>query len=252
MTIKPDYAICKSTAGAIKTATRVTKSPTCRPHWAATRQCQAIKDHVGNFIGQWSICFSDTPDNEYLDYCENDNDVCVTDLFVQWMQDGQQLAGVRRRCADKATLPDECIVEQNGLNSLKECMVSCDENKCNSGLDEVMDLHDSGNEISCYNCQYGYDYTGNLLAGSDERCQLDSVAGELYAEKCPKYANAACFTASSWSYNGDRVSEDDHKGCSAFEVPPTERDCTTTELDGLEVTTFQLIFLFITTLAKLF
>ena len=233
-----DYGICKEYCEGAD-CNIYHKKPDVPPSLSSRRcyQCSTIQDHVGNVLGQTdSSCFSDTPSREYLQLCENDDDVCVTDLFVEWQNRGGQRYGVRRRCAAPETVPDQCLTEENGLYKFKDCSTTCDESSCNDSLEEVLDKHDNGNHnLSCYNCQYGYDYAGNLLPGSDILCQEESVSGSLYPEKCPLYANAGCFTAASWDHSREPIAEEDHKGCSPFLMPPNEPECTTNWIGSGEV-----------------
>ena len=73
-------------------------------------QCSTIHDHVGNVLGQTDdSCFSDNPAREYLQACENDDDVCVTDLFVEWQQRGGDVTSLVatmcwRRCLTNMTM----------------------------------------------------------------------------------------------------------------------------------------------------
>ena len=233
-----DYAICKEYCEG-KDCNEYHKKPDLPPSLSSKRcyQCSTIEDHTGNVLGQSDgSCFSDTPSREYLQLCEDDDDVCVTDLFVEWQNRGGQRYGIRRRCAKPNTVPEQCLTEENGLYKFKDCSVTCEDSSCNVGLDDVLDKHDNGNNnLSCYNCQYGYDYAGNLLTGSDIRCQEESVSGSLVPEKCPRYANAGCFTAASWDHSRDQIVEEDHKGCSAFLLPESEPECSTQILGGTEV-----------------
>ena len=135
-------------------------------------------------------------------------------------------------------MPDLCLTEENGLYKFKDCSVTCDESGCNDVLEEVLDKHDNGNNnLSCYNCQYGYDYAGNLLPGGDPNCGEESVSGSLWPEACPRYANAGCFTAATWDHSrlDGSIAEEDHKGCSAFLMEPNEPECTTNWIGENEV-----------------
>ena len=44
--------------------------------------------------------------------------------------------------------------------------------------------------------------------------------------------NAACFTAATWDFSGDKIAEEDYKGCSAFRLNENEEYCSQFELDG--------------------
>ena len=80
----------------------------------------------------------------------------------------------------------------------KDCLTHCDISGCNDGFDEVADLFDQGNDISCYSCKYALRVDGSILDGSNDKCSLPDVAGEIQSMSCPKYANAACYSTSTW------------------------------------------------------
>ena len=81
---------------------------------------------------------------------------------------------------------------------MKDCLDYCEESQCNSDFDYVESLFDQGNELECYSCKYGRAPNGNILDGSNTKCSLDSVDGQVESVKCPKLANAACYTAATW------------------------------------------------------
>jgi len=48
------------------------------------------------------------------------------------------------------------------------------------------------------------------LDGSNEKCGLPDVNGNIESVQCPKYANAACYTAATWhsvSYSKKLISK---------------------------------------------
>ena len=194
--------------------------------------CSATKDHLGNYLGNaHPSCWSESPDASLLVECEVGS-ICVTDLLVDWHPRGDQTASLVRRCANPEYHPnvDFCTEEQNGQNYMKDCSVVCQTSACNSGLEEVYNRHDSGKDLSCYSCQYGYDYVGNILTGSNEKCALPTVNDRIDAIQCPPYMNQACFTAATWDYSNGQVAEQDFKGCSAFSLETNS--CSKVEIGG--------------------
>ena len=176
--------------------------------------CSIIKDHMGNTLGHADeSCWSDNPDISHLTSCA-DGSVCATDMLIDWSMNGQQTVIVNRRCAsaDFHPLVPACKSENNQVHYAKDCTVACTENGCNNEIDNVIDLHDNKNDIFCYSCSYGYDYTGNLLPNSNSACNLPSVAGRVDTQRCPRYLNAACFTSATWEFDGIKPMEEDHKG----------------------------------------
>ena len=61
--------------------------------------CTAAEDHLGNPIGQNNIfCGESFVDNLYLTDCAEDQDVCVTDVRIDWIKQGTQIITTVRRC----------------------------------------------------------------------------------------------------------------------------------------------------------
>jgi len=58
---------------------------------------------------------------------------------------------------------------------------------------------------------------------------LQPGGGSIKTQKCPKYADASCFTAAMWSdneVNGEFTNyEEDHRGCSSFNFHTLDPDC---------------------------
>ena len=136
----------------------------------------------------------------YLEEC-NAGSWCSTELEVDWYAKGAYTYRLIRGCS-AVEAPVNCYNSQSDLIQIKDCTVTCNPEEdgagCNSGLDEVADKFDEGNDIECISCQYARDADGNILNGSNEKCSGDDVSGDIDSISCPKYANAACYTASSW------------------------------------------------------
>merc|ERR1712227_1091185 len=66
-------------------------------------------------------------------------------------------------------------------------------------------------------------YNGDALPNSNIYCQNMEPLDKVPTQQCPKYANAACFTAATWHFapNGDEY-EEDFRGCSAFSLEGLE------------------------------
>ena len=93
---------------------------------------------------------------------------------------------------------NQCVEEDFHTYMWKDCLDYCEESQCNSEIEFVESLFDQGNDLDCFNCKYGRLPNGNILDGSNIKCSEESVHGEIEPMKCPKLANAACYTAATW------------------------------------------------------
>jgi len=80
----------------------------------------------------------------------------------------------------------------------KDCLDICSDMACNNEFDVVANLFDQNNDIECYNCKFARSFDGTILDGSNEKCSLGDVSNDIPTSKCPVYANAACYSASTW------------------------------------------------------
>jgi hypothetical protein len=80
----------------------------------------------------------------------------------------------------------------------KDCVDYCETTGCNNGIDYVASLFDQGNDLECFSCKYARDKFGNILGGSNDQCLKEDVTGVVPAQNCPMYANAACYSASTF------------------------------------------------------
>ena len=199
--------------------------------------CQISKDHLGNTIGTADeSCWGDFPGDHLRSRCMEDQ-ICVTELLVDWFAKGNQVASLVRRCGELP--PDDvpinpivggmCLEGATSMISYKDCFSYCYDSGCNYNMNAVLELHDSGKEIECIGCQYGYGYNGEVLPGSDERCHQEEITDSDLLMKCPKYANTACFTAATFDVIGSEQAVHDYKGCSAFRLEAEQ--CTDTPID---------------------
>ena len=140
--------------------------------------------------------------------------------MVDWRFKGRQEYRVRRGCSSKPA--EECWEGQSstGQASFKDCQVDCKESNCNTGLDEVAALYDSGkNQESCYTCSYiessNGDVEGEKVCGDGSEQLKDGI------RTCPTYANYGCYTGTNVHYSAGSDSkelEEVYKGCSSFEA----------------------------------
>ena len=82
---------------------------------------------------------------------------------------------------------------------------------CNSDLTDVSALLSTGNVASCYQCNFTQNTDGTVTGM--QNCGKENGGSST---TCPAYADAACFTASSYhqDYSGNVTKEqtDDFKG----------------------------------------
>ena len=162
-------------------------------------QCRIQKDFQGNTIGSGDESCWDGPLPRLLSACPAGN-VCITEMLVDWYPKGEQMVTMERKCGPRPVTPGgfKCTEENFNTYMWKDCLDYCEESRCNDEFDVVADLFDQGNDIECYGCKYARDIDGSILDGSNAKCGLGDVEGEIALATCPKYANAACYTASTW------------------------------------------------------
>lgn len=207
----------------------------------ACHVCTTRKDHLGNIINGDADCWSDDAlDDKFMQNCFNEDDVCITELTVDWIPKGEQVATLQRRCGPRPTLPggNVCSEIRSDSGMEKRCISYCDTsedgNLCNNDL-SVEDDFDAGDEAvdECYSCLYGEWYNGNVLEGSNIYCQAPDATGLVPTQSCPKYLNAACYTAATWHSDGNNDFEEDYKGCSAFKLDENEQTCSDYVVNGI-------------------
>ena len=181
-------------------------------------QCTIQKDHLGNTIGLADESCWNNPSPNLLSSCAEGN-VCITELLVDWYPKGEQVATMQRKCGLRPVTPggQKCIEENFNTYMWKDCQEYCEETGCNNGFEEVEDLFDQGNDIECYSCKYARRPDGSILDGSNERCSLPSVSDSFEPISCPKYANAACYTATTFHFDDEEDLQEDYKESFMFQ-----------------------------------
>jgi len=117
----------------------------------------------------------------------------------------------------------------------KTCHDDCEEHGCNNDAHsaQVQSLFDqqNGGKLNCHACMFAKDQEGAIIGGSKLECQKQDTSQEGFLRQCPVYANAACYAASTWHYEGPLEIEEDYKGCSPFKLP-IENECQQWTFDG--------------------
>ena len=229
--IEYDYGVCRETCGTsncnIDHEIAVIDRTECY-------SCSVQKDFMGNIIGQGDGSCWNSPNPDDTEYCTGDQ-VCLTEMTVEWWSKGEQTVSLQRRCGNKPVGGNwACGVEDMAPYLAKSCNAACEGDLCNDGLD-IEDYFAENNVEECFTCTYGEFYNGNALSNSNLYC-TNPIAdtGTVPTQKCPKYATAACFTAATWHYaaNGDEL-EEDFKGCSAFKLDDDDLQCDNYVINGI-------------------
>ena len=229
--IEYDYGVCRETCGTsncnIDHEIAVIDRTECY-------SCSVQKDFMGNIIGQGDGSCWNSPNPADTEYCTGDQ-VCLTEMTVEWWSKGEQTVSLQRRCGNKPVGGNwACGVEDMAPYLAKSCNAACEGDLCNDGLD-IEDYFAENNVEECFTCTYGEFYNGNALSNSNLYC-TNPIAdtGTVPTQKCPKYATAACFTAATWHYaaNGDEL-EEDFKGCSAFKLDDDDLQCDNYVINGI-------------------
>ena len=162
-------------------------------------QCTIQKDHLGNTIGTADESCWKNPVPALLAPCAEDK-FCITEMMVDWFPKGEQTVTMTRKCDTRPVSAggNQCVTENFNTYMWKDCIDYCEEFGCNNEFDYVEGLFDQGNDLECYSCKYARANDGSILNGSNDKCSLPSATDQVPLVHCPKYANAACYTASTW------------------------------------------------------
>lgn len=156
-------------------------------------QCTIRKDHQGTTIGVADeSCWMD-PLPRLLSPCATG--ICITEMLVDWNPAGEQVVTMERKCGNRPVGHGKCVESDFGTYMWKDCLDYCEISGCNNEFSYVAGLFDQGNDLSCYSCKYGRNPDGSIMDGSNEKCSLNDVTGEIESNACPVYANAACYTS---------------------------------------------------------
>ena len=118
--------------------------------------CAITKDHMGNTVGFGDeTCWTSNPGRHLLQECPNEDDVCLTDMVVDWTQTGAQLARIMKRCGSPhgPIIGGNACVEQSlsgGQVYYRDCIDQCETSGCNTDIEYVMSLHDQASFQSAF------------------------------------------------------------------------------------------------------
>ena len=216
--------------------------------------CRITKDHMGNTIGPGEeSCFTNNPSQRFLEECEQEDAVCITNMAIDWAERGEQYVILSRSCGTRRVSPggQQCVEERLDTHMFRDCVEYCEESKCNDWMDGVVNLHDNKNDIRCHQCQSGFNLDGSVLPGANTNCHEPDVTDIIPSVSCPRYLNAACFTAATWRLDFDdnfeerdfkvkfkiKLSNKQSQGCSGFTLEANEEACVVNQIDSGSLTT---------------
>jgi len=181
--------------------------------------CQETWNHLNQSIGYSDTgCFMQ-PDEKYLHECYPDENMCVTQMEVDWTVTGEQNTIVRRRCG-KANTPETSCSTGSTLNlQVKQCTQTSRGFGSNDNLDIASQFSHPNQQDDCYTCSHSsLDGPDTYNCFADDHPHTDS---ELIWRKCAIWQNAACFTADNIHVGENGIVTNVHRGCSSFELPNT-------------------------------
>ncbi|CBY30505.1 unnamed protein product [Oikopleura dioica] len=197
--------------------------------------CTVTLDQEGNVMGTGNAaCFEG--DIQFLQTCPKDH-FCKTDLEVDWLAKGQM---TYRMIRGSTTLKEAqpCYTGSTQLIQYKDCSSVCDPSEnagCNNGIEEIEDKFSTGIVRQCRQCNYIQSDDGTV----NGRPECGFSPSSVPSANCPKYADAACYSAASFhkSYagNGEEI-EEDFRGCSPFPLNDNRDECVTASVSGLDHT----------------
>ena len=181
-------------------------------------------------------------DSKFSVVCE-ENEICKTEMEVDWLAKGAIQYTVKRGCTNSAIQETPCITGETSLIKYLDCSVQCDplatQPNCNTGLDAIGDkIYDPSQSVDhCYTCSYEQDNYGNVngLPTCGEPIEEGNV-NMIPTPSCPKYSSKTCFEASSThlDYNAEtKQIDEDYRGCSPF---GPQGSCISMEMNGYEHT----------------
>ena len=122
--------------------------------------------------------------------CPNENDVCISELLLDWGARGQILATIVRGCQEPEEVSQECSSGSSSLVHFKDCTESCTTSGCNSDLNGVAHKFVDGSETrgvsECNTCKYVQGDDGSVTGNKfclDQPNKIKDIQKE-----CPIYA----------------------------------------------------------------
>ena len=77
--------------------------------------CETAVNHEGQMVGWGDLACLENPNDYQLEFCADDQDICVTEFSAEWRLAGMQVYTMRRGCSKSNGISDGCLVA-NGNN----------------------------------------------------------------------------------------------------------------------------------------
>ena len=77
--------------------------------------CETAVNHEGQMVGWGDLACLEDPNDYQLEFCADDQDICVTEFSAEWRLAGMQVYTMRRGCSKSNGISDGCLVA-NGNN----------------------------------------------------------------------------------------------------------------------------------------
>ena len=126
-------------------------------------QCRQEVDDYNRTIRGDEGCFEGKDMEEYLLECPNGYEFCKTDLYVDWLPNGQHKYGMYRNCSEETV--SKCLDGLSTVGKWKDCLTSCNTTGCNDG-DEALDAFietNPSNIWNCYACEAEFFLNGTVI-----------------------------------------------------------------------------------------
>ena len=155
--------------------------------------------------------------DRHLESCGPGQDVCVTEMEIDWRPSGLQTVTVRRGCANSLDIEaptGEVACNGAGTTSFRRrvCTKSCSDTKCNQDLEGIEDIFADNIVETCRSCQSGEVIT------DDQGVLHDCAEDEATSITCPKFMTTGCYSSRSQNVNDPENHPESltSHGCSAF------------------------------------
>ena len=239
ITTEPDYSTRCNTELGIEACKLTCDADSCNTGIVGEQHecytCSVTVDSALNPLGWGDTECVESALPRHLESCGPGQDVCVTEMEIDWRPSGLQTVTVRRGCANSLDVeaPTGAIACNGaGTSSFRRrtCTQSCGDTKCNQDLIGVEDEFADNIVETCRACQ-----SGEVIV-DDEGELHDCAEDEATSITCPKFMTTGCYSSRSTNVNDP----DDHPesltshGCSAFaqELPVCTRFDTSGSIDN--------------------
>ena len=239
ITGEPDYSTRCNTEAGVESCKETCDGDNCNigvvgeQHSCYT--CSVTVDSALNPLGWGDAECVEGALPRHLESCGPGQDVCVTEMEIDWRPSGLQTVTVRRGCANSLDIEaptGSTSCSGAGTTSFRRrvCTKSCSETECNQDLAGIEDEFADNIVSQCRSCQ-----SGEVIV--DDNGKLHDCAEDPSTSiKCPKFMTTGCY--SSRSTNRDDPENHPESltshGCSAFaqELPVCTRFDTSGSIDS--------------------